>query len=330
MIAEDEFGSVTTWLAECQRPLLVSHQRPDGDALGALAAMSLILHRHGAEPAVVLFAPLPDRYGFLRTDGQWHLWERDREALGARSDGVVILDTCALSQLEPIADFLAQAPRTLVIDHHATRDAIATRAGDLRLFDETASATSLIVAEWIESIGEALNALLATALFTGIATDCGWFRFANTDARTLRMAAQLVEAGADASGIYDALHQQDPPARLRLIARLLSSLELKAGGKLAVLYLRSADFAAAGADTSMTEDLINEATRLGSTEATLLFVEQPDHAVRVNFRSKRWLDVSKIAQRFGGGGHARAAGAHIHGTWNDVVPLVIRSVTEAL
>ena len=231
-----------------------------------------------------------------------------REIVTADCDSVVLLDTCALAQLEPIAGFLCGAPRMLVIDHHATHDPIGTRDGDLRLFDETACATCQIVAEWIRSRGLGYDEPLATALFTGIATDCGWFRFSNTDARTMRMAADLVEAGADVSRIYAAIYQREPPSKLRLIAHMLDHLELWADGKLAVMSLRPADFEQTGADFSMTSDLVNEAGRLASTEATILFTEEPDNTIRVNFRSKQTLDVSEIARRFGGGGHVRGRG----------------------
>jgi phosphoesterase RecJ-like protein len=330
MIAQHDFQSITTWFEQSRRPLVVSHERPDGDSFGAIAAVSLALQRRAAEPAAVLFEPLPARYAFLAPAATWYVWDEVRDVLAVECDALVILDTCALTQLESLGPFLQQAPRTLVVDHHATRDPIGTREGDLRLFDETASATCLILAEWIRSVGLELDELLATALFTGIATDCGWFRFSNTDARTMRMAAELVEAGADGGRIYHALEQQEPLAKLRLIAHMLNRLELKADGKLAVMYLRRADFEATGADSSMTENLVNEATRLGCTEATLLFTEEPDHTVRVNFRSKQRLDVSEIARRFGGGGHARAAGARLRGDWDAVVPRVIAEVSELL
>jgi phosphoesterase RecJ-like protein len=326
----NDLHSVTAWLRESHRPLLLTHRRPDGDALGSLAAMAGALQRLGAEPTVVLFEALPRRYGFLRDAVAWREWDRVRDIVTGDADAVLILDTCSLSQLEPAAAFLATAPRTLVIDHHATRDAIGTRPGDLRCFDETASATSLIVAEWIRAAGLELDGDLATALFTGIATDCGWFRFSNTDARTLRMAADLVQAGVDPASIHRRLYQQDPLAKLRLVAHVLSNVELHADGRLAVMYVRPEDFEATGADESMTEDLVNEATRLAGTEATLLITQEDTNLVRVNFRSKQSLDVAALARRFGGGGHARAAGARLRGPWHEVVPRLIRETIEAL
>lgn len=329
MIARADFDRVTAWLAAVRRPLLFSHQRPDGDALGALAAMGHALQSGGARPAVCLFEPFPTRYRFLEPAAEWHDWA-DGAALARGADAVVIVDTCALGQLTPIADYLKHAPRTLVIDHHATRDALGERPGDLRLIDASAGAACLLIAEWLSAAGRAVDAVCATALFTGLATDCGWFRFSNTDARMLGAAARLVEAGAAPAEIYAAVYQQDSAPRVRLIGRMLERLELHAGGKLALLTLRSSDFAAIGADPGQTEDFVNEAGRLGATEATVLLQEQPDGQIRVNLRSKRYLNVAEIAARFGGGGHARAAGARLSGDFEAAVRQVVAAVSAAL
>lgn len=330
MIAPNDYHNVRRWLDGCRRPLLVTHRAPDGDAIGALAAMTLALSELDLDPRAALFEPLAARYALLQEAIRWRRWDEERQTLAVECDAVVILDTCAWSQLEPIADYLPEAPRTLVIDHHPAPDPIATRPGDLRVRDQTAGALCLILAEWIKAVGVPLSPPLATALFVGLATDCGWFRYANTDARALRTAAELVEAGANPNAIHRAIYQQDPPARLRLIGRLLLSLEMHAGGRLAVMTLRRTDFEAVGADHSMTEELVNEAGRLGGTEAMVLFTEQPDGGVRVNFRSKGLLDVSALARRFDGGGHTRASGARPTGTWDEVVPGIIAATVAAL
>lgn len=317
----------SAWLAQCRRPLLVTHRRPDGDALGCLAAMNLALRHLRLAPEVVLFEPFPRRYAFLEPSARWLQWEFSHDVLMQECDAVVVLDTCSNSQLEPIADWLPAAPRTLVIDHHATRDAIAVRPGDLRIVDESAGACCLLVAEWVRAAGVPLTRELASALFTGIGTDCGWFRFSNTDARLMRAAADLLGAGVSSNEIYNLIYQQDPPAKLRLIARMMSGMELLADGRLVVLALRQADFAAAGADDTMTEDLVNEPSRLAGTEVTLLFTEEP-RQIRLNLRSKARIDVAEIARYYGGGGHARAAGARLNGAWDDVVPRVVAQVRE--
>lgn len=322
--------NLRAWLASCRRPLLVAHRRPDGDALGALVALSLAGRELGLDPRPTLFEPYPPRYGLLRNLVRWHDWAVEDRTLATDCDALVILDTCSRSQLEPLADFLPHAPRTLVIDHHPTRDDIATRAEDLRVLDESAGAVCLMLTEWLQAADLPLSEAVATALFTGLVTDTGWFRYSNADVRALRAGALLVDAGADPAAIHRSIYEQDAPARLRLIGRMLGSLELHAGERLAVMMLRQADFAAVGADGTMTEDLVNEAGRLGCTEATVLFTEEPNGAVRVNLRSKSTLDVAALATRFGGGGHARAAGARPAGAWDEVVPKVIRAAVGAL
>ncbi len=330
MNLDQSYDNLTAWVDGCRRPLLVSHCRPDGDALGALAGMALALAQRGHAPQVALYDPFPARYALLRDLLPWLSWPEAGPTLRAACDALLILDTSAYQQLEPVVEFLPRAPRTLVLDHHATGDPIGSRLGDFRLVDETACAVSLLVAEWMRRARIAITAPIATALFTGIATDCGWFRFPSTDSRTLHVAAELVAAGAEPSRINAEIYEQDASARLRLIGRMLQSLELHAGDRLAVMCIRRADFEAAGADRGVTADLVNEAGRLGCTEATILFTEEEDSVIRVNLRSKRVLDVAALAAAFGGGGHMRAAGARLRGRWEEQVPRVVAAAVKAL
>jgi len=330
MIVPADYHNMHAWLLACRRPLLIAHRRPDGDALGALAAMALALRALGGDPRPTLFEPLPMRYKLLADAVPWHDWTRERQRLTSECDALVILDTCTYAQLEAVTDYLPSAPPTLVVDHHPTRDEIGTRPDDLRVLDETAGAVCLLLHEWMQSLGLPVSPTIATALLVGVATDSGWFRFANADARMFRAAADLLAAGAPANAIYRAIYEQDPPARLRLIGRMLNTLELYADGRLAVMKLRGADFQAVGADHRMTEDLVNEATRLAGLEAVILFSEEPDGQVRVNLRSKQTLDVAELAARFGGGGHQRAAGARPSGCWEEVVTAVTAAAVAAL
>jgi bifunctional oligoribonuclease and PAP phosphatase NrnA len=330
MIGPRDFDNVRTWLANCRQPLLITHRRPDGDALGALAALGRALGQLHVTPLIALYEPLPPRYGLLAELAAWQQWQEPAAALAERADALVIVDTCAYAQLEPVRTYLEHAPRTLVIDHHPTRDAIGTRPGDLRLIDESAGAVCVLIGEWLQACGLALDPAIATALLVGVGTDTGWFRFSNTDGRALRLAADLAAAGAPPNAIYRYIYEQDAAARLRLIGQMLLHMELLAEGRLAVLRLRRSDFAAAGADGAVTDDLVNEAGRLAGLEATLLFLEEPDGSVRVNFRSKQTLDVAVLAQRFGGGGHARAAGARPPGTFDEVVARVVDATLRAL
>jgi phosphoesterase RecJ-like protein len=326
-----KFGEATAWLERSRRPVLVSHRRPDSDALGSLAGMALLLQEWNISPKVLLFDPIPARYeGMFGTAGEWITATDGVSAHLSKADGLIILDTCSYSQLEPMRDALTNPPRTLVIDHHSTNDPIGTRPGDLRVIDATAGANCLLLYELAAAANVRMRPETANALFLGIAADTGWFKYSNTDGRLLRAAAALTDLGARSNELFERTCQQDPPAKLRLISRMLDSLELHADDRLALMKLRRADFAAAGADDSMTEDLVNEASRVGSVDATILITEDAAEGVRANFRSKRLLNVSALAQKFGGGGHVRAAGARIREPLDSVAPRLVAEAVSML
>ncbi|QOJ15242.1 MAG: bifunctional oligoribonuclease/PAP phosphatase NrnA [Planctomycetia bacterium] len=323
------YAHILPWLKRFQRPLLLSHLRPDGDALGTLAGCAAVVTELGLSPQCALFDDYPRRYEILRDTAGWRSWTADGAALQSGCDCVVIVDTCSFAQLEPAAEFLRSAPPTLVLDHHATSDDIGVREGDLRIIDASAGAASLIVEEWAAAVGLSIGRA-ATALYVGLATDTGWFRFSNADARIFASAARLCAAGVRPAELYEALYQQDPEARLRLAGRMLSGMRVLAGGRLVVLEVRQSDLRACGADAGMTEDLVNEASRMAGVEATVLFNEAEDGVIRVNLRSRRSLDVAAIARQFGGGGHVRAAGARQRGDWKEVTERVIAAVSAGL
>ncbi len=329
MIGE-HFEQARQWFQRVRRPLLLTHRRPDGDALGAVVALARVLRSWRRRPRVVLFDAWPRRYAMLEAGVAAVLWSEVNPRELQRCDSVVVLDTCSLSQLEPARLYLENAPPTLVFDHHQTRDDIGVRPGDLRLIDPKASATCLILHEWLRACGVRLEKTLATALFVGIATDCGWFRYSSTDPRTLRAAAELLEAGVRPDGLYRRIYENEPAARLRLLGKALERLELHADGQVALIALRRWDFARCGGDHSLTDDLVNEAGRIAGVEVYMLATELGTGHVKFNFRSRERVNVAELAARFGGGGHARAAGARIAGRFSEVVPKVVRAAVQAV
>lgn len=310
-----------------RRPLLLTHTKPDGDAVGSLTAMTMLLAGRGLDPVSVVFDPIPERYTFLtesvspdRFDAA--SWERCVDHV----DGVLVLDTCSYSQLEPVAPWLRSTtlPK-IVVDHHATRDDLGART----LVDETAAATCLLLEEWREAARWPITTAIAEALFVGIATDTGWFQHSNTDSRTLASAVNLTTAGAIPHAVYERLFHQESPARFRLRAAATGRVELSAGGRLAILTLPSSVFADCGATLADTEDLVNEPLRIGSVVVSAMLVEQDGGIIRVGLRSKDPvtadlpdIDVSDIAASLGGGGHRRAAGVRVPGTLDSVRKLL--------
>jgi phosphoesterase RecJ-like protein len=232
-------------------------------------------------------------------------------------DSIVILDTCAYGQLEPVAAWLraTRVPK-FVIDHHQTRDNLA----DHYLIDESAAANCLILHDLATACGWSITLSAAEALFVGIATDTGWFRHSNTDARVFAASADLVHRGVVPNRIFDALYQSDRQPRVRLLGKAIESLELLEHDRVAIMSLPSCAFSEVKAEAADTEDIVNEPLRIDTVVVSLLLVEQ-EGIVRVNLRSRAPMepgdadiDVSAVAAALGGGGHRRAAGVRVPGT----------------
>ncbi len=331
------FADATTTIERWRRPLLLTHAKPDGDALGAMIAMYAALQQRGVRSVALVYDEIPDRYRFFTDAGPVQrlgvdVSLDDLSAMGL--DSVIVLDTCSYGQLEPVANWLREhALPKFVVDHHITRDDLA----DGYLIDETASAASLILLEWFHQDGWTIDDAVAEALYVGIATDTGWFRHSNTDARTLSAAAELVQRGVRPHAMYDQLFQHESVGRFRLRAAVASRMELLAGGTLAVMTLPAAVLAETGASLSDTEDLVNEPLRIDATVVSVFLVEQDGGVVRIGFRSRAPLnedsldvDVAAVANHFGGGGHRRAAGARINATLQDAREQLVDHITTLL
>lgn len=312
-----------------RRVLITSHWRPDGDAIGCVIALREVLRALGKQVLAGLPDDIPARYRFMAEPEP--LPNLVREAALAREfapDLVIIADTSAKGQVEPLWPFLQECPaRRLIVDHHVTHD-IAAQA---ELYDTTAGATGLVLLDWFAWAGWEPNRAAAEALFVAMATDTGWFRFSSADARMYRGAARLIEQqGVRPDALYQKLYMQESPARMRLLGEMLGSLELHAGGRLGVCTITREMFARSGAQYSETEDLINEPQRIGAIRVMALLIEDPDGKTRISLRSKDGVNVAAIAQAFGGGGHERAAGARSAEGPMAVKAQVITAVGKAL
>ncbi len=328
--SDDERRRLARLVESWRRPLLLSHTRADGDALGSLVALRSVLRSTGAQPTALLFEAPQQRYTWLVDSDPIEVFAPDvhpgpTPALD-QADAVVLLDTCARAQIEPLADWLRACPLPkLAVDHHVTRDDVA----DDYLVDETACATALIICDWAQSAGWSLDARARLALYVGLATDTGWFRFANTDARTLSAAARLVAGGVSPADVFERIYQGEPAGRVRLLAEVLNTLELHHGGRLAVMSATRAAFARAGADPAHTEDLVNYPLQIATVDVSVLLVEQDGGTTRASFRSKAPsnarpdIDVAALAAEFDGGGHRRAAATRVNAPLATVKRLVI-------
>jgi phosphoesterase RecJ-like protein len=311
----DAMDRLIDQLARCGRVLLTTHVRPDGDALGSVAAMALAMRRMGIASDVLLLTHLPTKYAFVFHDAGLEHLDAEQQfpaSLDFSSyDAIVVCDTGTWSQLPGLQERIASlAIPKLVIDHHLTQEDWP----DLHVVDPSAAAAGELVARVLRRWGVRLDGELGQPLFVAIASDTGWFQFANTTPATLRLAADLMELGIDTDRLYQLVYQNERAARVRLQARAMQRLELLEGERVAVMTLGRDDFAACAAAVQDTENLVNVPLQVRSVEVSMLLTDDPAGGpVRLSLRSKGHLDCAAFARQFGGGGHARAAGAKFTG-----------------
>jgi phosphoesterase RecJ-like protein len=354
MVNTSDFQKAVELINKANRVLITTHTRPDGDGCGCIAAISQTLTALSKNVKVLLLSELPAWYEFLFEQKPEIFSKKTKitSVLG-KNDLIVIVDTDTYNQLPLLDKYLKQSEEpVLVIDHHVTpvRDALrhsddlgdvspASRRGGVRLIDNSAAATALIVFDLLQYAGWPITKKIAEALFVAVSTDTGWFQFDNTDSRALRVCAELIDAGANPSRMYRDLYQNFSPQRFKLMVAMLRTLELHLDGRFATQHLTQHDFKRTGAKFSDTENLIDECRRISGVEAAALFVELANGQVKVSLRGSRRrskamatergaVDVCKIATQFGGGGHKLAAGAHLPGPIEEAKELIFNAVAE--
>ena len=301
----NDLGAVADALRSHDRFLLVTHENPDGDALGSLLAMKLALDALGKDSEMYLYgdAPLPREYGFMPLEGL------RREPPGDAAERVLVALDCANEQrIGPDETLLEQASMTIDIDHHHDN----TRFGDLNLVVGDASSTSEVLRDLFAELGVDLTPEIAEALYIALVTDTGRFQYTNTTPKALRLAAELVEAGADVHRVFQDIYESIGFAKLKLLARVLERAQVYEGGRLVVSYLLRSDFTELSAAEAYSEGLIDYLRMAEGAEMVAMIREPPlrkGPARRVSLRaSNDKIDVSAIARKSEGGGHRQAAG----------------------
>jgi bifunctional oligoribonuclease and PAP phosphatase NrnA len=318
---------VAAEIRDHDRFLLTAHEGPDGDALGSLLGMHHLLTRLGKDSIMFLAAkefPLPIEYRFLPLEEVFH------EPPADMSDRVVVFLDCGNIDRMPV-DFLAEGDNLrLNIDHHHDN----TLFGDVNLVDVEASCTAEIVYELAILLGVELTPEMASALYVGLVTDTGKFMYENTNARTHRIAAELIEAGVPVDETYRRLYEHVPSEKLRLLSRALEGIERRCDGALVLAYVTAVDYAASGAGEEMTEGIIDHLRSVEGARVAALIRDLGDRgraARKVSLRSSGGdVDVSAIARAHGGGGHKRAAGFSTDLEFDELVAFLCTEVTAQL
>jgi bifunctional oligoribonuclease and PAP phosphatase NrnA len=301
-----DVAAVANAIRQHDRFLVTTHENPDGDALGSLLAATLALRQIGKNAVMFLGGPtpLPGEYRFM------DLGDLRRDLPADASERVLLAVDCANeSRLADGSGLLARAPLVLDVDHHHDN----SRFGAVNLVVPDASSTGEVLRDVFRELDVRITPEIAEALYIALVTDTGRFQYANTTPKALRLAAELVEAGADVRRVFQSVYETVQLAKLKLLARALDRAQVYEGGGLVVSYLLKNDFADAGASEPYSEGIIDFLRAVEGAEVAALIREPPAPgrpARRVSLRSSSdELDVSAMARGLGeGGGHRQAAG----------------------
>lgn len=312
-------------IANHKRFVLTSHVRPDADAIGSELGIAGTLSRMGKSVRIINPGETASHLHFLDPDNLTKSINEIGIESACDTDVHIILDTSAWKQLGKVGDVLKKTQAVkIVIDHHISSDDL----GATVFKDVESPATGCLVCEIADAANDQLSPTDATALYAAIATDTGWFRFPATTPDTLRHAANLMEAGANPSDIFNRLYEQDSIQKVHLTAIVLERVTLICDGKLAYTYVTQEDFKKTKAHSSDTEGLVNECLKIAGTRAAFILVEQLNRQFKVSFRSRGSLDVAAVAEQFGGGGHRQASGAMTDGPLSIALEKILQGMTE--
>ncbi|HET7807249.1 MAG TPA: bifunctional oligoribonuclease/PAP phosphatase NrnA [Gaiellaceae bacterium] len=321
-----DLQAVADALRSHDRFLLVTHENPDGDALGSLLATKLALDSLGKDSEMYLYgdAPLPREYGFMALEGIRRELPDD-----AAERVLVALDCANESRMGPVPQLLEEAPLALDIDHHHDN----SRFGDVNLVVGDASSTGEVLRDVFAELDVVLTPEIAEALYIAVVTDTGRFQYTNTTPKALRLAAELVEAGADVHRVFQGVYESVEFAKLKLLARALDRAQVYEGGRLVVSYLLRSDFTELNAAEAYSEGIIDYLRAVEGAEMAALIREPPRREGpkrRVSLRaSNDELDVSAIARKSDGGGHRQAAGFSSDSSVEEITDFIHREFRAA-
>jgi len=325
-------------LRAARTSLVLTHARPDGDALGSVLAVVRGLRSVGVDARGLLIGPVAPH--LLALIGPAPVSIHDPNQPPPETDTIVVVDTGAASQVRDLAPWLAaRHDRVFILDHHVQGDMPSAA----RIVDASKASASLLVMDLCDALGVRLTGGdhgIAEAIFAGLATDTGWFRFNNADDRAFAAASRLIAAGADKTRIHSIVEENYRPQRIAVLARALSSARLLANGQGAIMVVRPSDFKATGANVEDLSGAVNEPLAVGGVRVSALVTSTDGVVTKISFRSKPGaagapvarggtVDVNRLARPYGGGGHVHAAGARLQQPLDDIIKRVEADI-EAL
>jgi phosphoesterase RecJ-like protein len=315
-------GKISAVLSEGKRFLLMTHKDPDGDGIGSMLALGKSLSDAGKEVSILAQNPIPPPLNLLKgADKIVNILDVDGDF-----DAAVALDCAERSRLGELENHLENYRLVINIDHHETNEPF----GDLNLIEPESSSTGELVFRLLEYAGLPIGADVAGNIFAAIQTDTGSFRYSNTTAEALRIAAALMELGANPWEISKQIMDTYSLPRLKLLEMALSTIEFHHDESIGIMVLSEEMFEKAGAQQSDSERFVDYPRFVSGVELGVLIRETGENECKFSLRSNTSLDVARLASRFGGGGHVRAAGFRFQGPLKDVKNDFLKEAGRAL
>lgn len=311
-------------LAGQRQVFITSHTFPDGDSIGSMVALLLALQQQGIEVIAVNADPVPEMYSFLKGAGAISRPVADM----LLPPVAVFLDCTDVDRAgEEVAAMMArqQPPVVINIDHHVSNASFGT----CNYVDGSAAATAELLYPVLAEMG-VVDKDIATALYTALATDTGSFRFSSATAATYRMAAELLDRGVELAAVNVKLWEEKPATSIILLSRVLPTLQVTAGGRIAWMYLEKSVFDSLQAHSEHCEGFVDYPRSIAGVELGMFFREVEKDQVKVSLRSKSYFDVNRLASQFGGGGHQRAAACTIHAPVPEAIDRVVAAAVRML
>lgn len=309
-------------LKACETVCVVGHIRPDGDCIGSQLGLSLALMNAGKKVACWNQDAVPAKLAFLDTKKIIQKPEK-----GRAFDCVIATDCASLERLGAVAECIGERKVFINIDHHASN----TRYAEINWISPREPSTGELIFRLLKAANWPITPAISDCLFTAVSTDTGSFQYPTTRPATYHVAGELVKRGANLARICDEVYQSYPLARVRLLRHVYNKFRLTHNNQIAYFWLKKADYTRTGSDPSDSEGLIDHIRDIEPVVVACMFEEVEPELARISLRSKSAkVDVNKVAQQFGGGGHPAAAGARIPGTLLSVQRRVVASLKKAI
>ncbi|GAB4242874.1 MAG: bifunctional oligoribonuclease/PAP phosphatase NrnA [Deltaproteobacteria bacterium] len=316
-----DLAAICRVLRERRSFLVACHENPEGDAIGSELALALALRKMGKTATVLNADPVPGNLRFLPGAGTV-VFEDD----GSKYDVAVVVDCGSPERTGRVGPELRKCPLLVNIDHHRTNG----DRGELSLVDPDAAATGLLVHRVLSAMGYDIDRDVATNIYVAVLTDTGSFHYGSSSPEAFEVAGEMVRRGVDPWAVAEQVYETQSANRLRLLGRVLASLEIAGDGRVASITTMLADLREFSSGKDALEGFINYPRSIVGAEVAVSFREEEGGVFRVSFRSKGRVDVSAVAARFGGGGHRNAAGCTVSGSLPDVKRTVFAALAAVL